>query len=206
MPTHRQMLIAAVGLWYLLLFLPSDVRSGPPQWVDQIAQRLQEHLAGPGHAVSPGSERYLVQLETLRQAVGKDDVLAVQKEMNQLVRMVGTKEGGLSDSSAQALLFYIAQVTPSEYLDQTTKSHLRIVRDLVAFNAELSDDEVREDVPYGTEFMRRPVPRGSWLFGWIGKGTLSPIFTLGAGILALVAVGAIAMFLVGLRGPSQQRR
>ncbi|HJT19511.1 MAG TPA: hypothetical protein VJ746_03520 [Nitrospira sp.] len=203
MPTHRQILIAALGLWPLLLSASSNALSSPHQWVDQIEQHLQEQMPGPGHAVSPGSERYLVQLQPLRQAVVKGHVVAVQTEMNQLVRMVATKEGGLSDSAAQALLFYISQVTPSEYLDQTTKNHLRIVRDLVAFKAELTDDDVSGDVPYGTEFMRRPIPRASWLFGWMG---LSPIVTLGAGILALVAVGAIAMFVVGLRGPSPQRR
>jgi hypothetical protein len=119
--------------------------------------------------------------------------------------MVATKEGGLSDSSAQSLLFYISEVTPVEYLDENTKTHLRLIQDMVTFRTG-AIEEVPADSPYGSTVTPQTSPWGVWQFGWMRKGPFHPILTLGAGVLVLVAIGIIVFLLVGLEGASANGR
>ncbi|HEU4683047.1 MAG TPA: hypothetical protein VFS39_00915 [Nitrospira sp.] len=203
MPRYGHILIAVPILVAMVLSLPDLTLRAEQSWVDRIGQRLQAQLA-ESDVPPAASERYAVRLQSVRQAVEKGQVMLVQREMSELVRMVATREGGINDAAAQMLLFYISQVAPSQYLDQTTKSHLRIIRDLVTFKAEVVEETVPEEGSYG---LAQPslVPT-AWPFGWIGTGRASYVITLGAGILVLILIGAIAMLLLGLRGPSQGHR
>jgi hypothetical protein len=204
---HQRILVAAEGLLLVLFLLsPNPAQSAQENWVDQIAQRVRAeyNLAG-GEAVSAGYERYLTQLHSVRQVLERGHVYGVQIEMGRLVRMVATKEGGLSDSSAQSLLLYISQVTPGEFLDETTKTHLRLIQERETFRADVVE-EVPADSPYGSTVAPQTAPWGVWQFGWVRKGTSHPIFILGAGVLVLVAIGMIAFLLVGLGGTSTTGR
>ncbi|HEX9154745.1 MAG TPA: hypothetical protein VF819_04225, partial [Nitrospira sp.] len=49
-------------------------------------------------------------------------------------------------------------------------------------------------------------PWTAWPFGWMGRGTVPSIITLGAGVLVLVAVGVIVLLLVGVGGASANDR
>jgi hypothetical protein len=202
----RQILVAANGVLLLLFLVPDPVHSVQQGWVDQIAHRVQveERLAGR-EPLSSGYERYLTQLQSVRQALVQGQVSAVQTEMGRLVRMVATKEGGIADSSAQSLLLYIGEVTPPEYLDATTTSHLRLIREKVTFRAD-TIEEVPAEASYSGPVTPQTTPWAAWPFAWMGQGTVPSIITLGAGVLVLVAVGVIALLLVGVGGASVNGR
>jgi hypothetical protein len=204
--THRQILVAANGILLLFFLVPDPAHSVQQGWVDQIAHRVQleERLAGL-EPLSSGYERYLTQLQSVRQALVQGQVSAVQSEMGRFVRMVATKEGGIADSSAQSLLLYIGEVTPPEYLDVTTTSHLRLIREKVTFRAD-TIEEVPAEASYSGPVTPQTTPWAAWPFGWMGKGTVPSIITLGAGVLVLVAVGVIALLFVGLGGASANGR
>jgi hypothetical protein len=203
---HQQVLVAAGGLWLVLFLVPNPAQSVQENWVDQIAQRVRaEFIVAGGEPASSGYERYLSQLQSVRQVLERGNVYGVQIEMSRLVRMVATKEGGLSDSSAQSLLFYISEVTPVEYLDETTKTRLRLIQEMVTFRAG-AIEEVPADSPYGSTVAPQTAPWGGWQFGWMHKGTFHPILTLGAGVLVLVAIGMIVLLLVGLGGAAPNSR
>lgn len=197
---HQQVLVAAEGLLLILLLIPTPAHSLQQNWVDQIAQRVQtEHDSiSPQHV-----ELYLTQLQAVRQALGRGNVNAVQVAVTDLVRMVATKQGGLSDPSAQSLLLYISQVTPAEYLDKTTKSHLRQISDMMAFRTD-NTEEIPEDSSYGLTVTPLSGSWQGWEFGWM-KSTLHPIVTLGTGILALIALGVIVLLFVGAGGVDARR-
>jgi hypothetical protein len=199
---HQQILAAAQGLLFVLFLIPNPAESVQGNWVDQIAQRVRaEYNPASRKPVSSGYERYLTQLHSVEQALVRGNVSAVQAEMNRLVRMVATKEGGLSDSSAQSVLFYISEVTPVEYLDETTKSHLRLIQDMVMFRPEAIED-VPGDSPYGSTVASQTAPWGSWQFVGNRIGLFSPVISLGAGVLVLVAIGAIVFVFVGVGSAS----
>ena len=199
---HQQILVAAEGLLLAFILIVYPAHSAQENWVDQIAQRVRaEYNLTRPERVRSGYERYLPQLQSLRDALGRGNVAAVQTEMRQLVRMVAIKEGGLSDSSAESLLFYIGEVTPVEYLDLTTRSHLRLIQDRVAFKAAATD-EVPTDFSYALTVPPKPASESAWPFEWRGKGTMNPIIILGAGMLVLVAIGVIVLVLVGMGGAS----
>lgn len=203
---HQQMLVAAKGVFLLLCLVPAPAHSVQQGWVDQIAQRVQreERLAG-GEAPTSGYERYLTQLQSVRQALVQGQVSAVQTDMGRLVRMVATKEGGISDSTAQSLLLYIGEVTPPEYLDATTTSHLRLIREKVTFRTD-AIEEVPAEASYSVPVTPQITPWAAWSFRWMGQGTVPSIITLGAGVLVLVAVGVIALLFVGVGGVSANGR
>src|SRR5512146_2812521 len=140
-PARHLILVAAHALLFLVVVLPPLVSSGQSNWVEQIAQRVQseEDLMNRGPERRE-SERYLARVFAVQQALRQGDVPLVQAEMSRLVRMVATKEGGLSDSSAQLLLLYISDVTPTEYLDETTQSRLHLIRSLMAFRADTAEE------------------------------------------------------------------
>jgi hypothetical protein len=200
---HQRILVAAEGLLLVLfLLVPNPAQSVQENWVDQIAQRVRAeyNLAG-GEPVNAGYQRYLAQLQSVRQVLERGHVYGVQTEMSRLVRMVATKEGGLSDSSAQSLLFYISEVTPGEYLDETTKTHLRLIQEMVTFKNG-AVEEVPVDSPYASTVTPQTAPWEVWQFGWMRQGPFHPILTLGAGVLILVVIGMIVLLFVGLGGTS----
>lgn len=203
---HQQILVAATEVLLVLFLIPNPAESIQENWVDQIARRVrvEDNLAS-GERVSSGYERYLTQLQTVQQALAQGNVSDVQHEMSRLDRMVAAKEGGISDSSAQSLLFYISEVTPVEYLDETTKSHLRLVREVVTFRAD-AFEELPTDSGYTSMVTPQTAPLGVWQFGWMGKGTFHPLLTLGAGVLFLVAVGVVVLLFVGVGGASPNGR
>ena len=206
-PAYQRILVAALGLLLLLLFLiPVPAEGVQENWLDRIARRVQteQHLASR-EAVSPGYERYLTQLHSVQQGLLRGQVSVVQTEMSHLVQMVATKEGGLSDSSAQSLLLFISEVTPGEYLDETTKSHLRLIRAMMTFRSEASE-EVSAESAYGLTVPPQTAPWGWKEFGWMGKGTVHPIVTLGAGVLVLIVIGAIVLLFVGAGTTSANSR
>jgi hypothetical protein len=136
---------AEQGLWLILLLIPTSAHSLQQNWVDQIAERVQtEHDSiVPEHV-----QLYVTKLQAVHQALGRGNVDAVQAAGADLVRMVATKQGGLSDPAAQSLLLYISEVTPAEYLDGTTKSRFHLIRQMAAFRAEtiVPEDYSSEDV------------------------------------------------------------
>jgi hypothetical protein len=204
--THQQILVAAAGLLFGLFLPPNPAESVQEDWVDQIARRVRlEYNLTSREPASPEYERYLTQLHSVQQALVQKDVAAVQRGMNHLVRMVATKEGGLSDSSAQSLLFVISEVTPVEYLDETTKSHLRSIREMKAFKDQIAE-EVPADSFYGVKVPRQTVPWGMGRLGQMLKGTGNPMITLGAGTLVLLAIGVIVLLVVAVRGASRDGR
>jgi hypothetical protein len=193
--THQQRMVAAEGVLLILLVIPTPADSLQQNWVDQIVQRVQaEHDSiSPQHV-----EFYLTQLQAVRQALGRGNVNAVQAAVTDLVRMVATKQGGLSDPTAQSLLLYISEVTPVEYLDETTKSRFHLIRQMAAFRAEsIAPEESSEDVTVTPQ-------TGQWN-GWMRIGTVHPIVTLGAEILALIAFGVIVLLFVGAGGVGARR-
>jgi len=192
---HQQLMVAAEGLLVILLVIPKPAHSLQQNWVDQIVQRVQaEHDSiSPQHV-----EIYLTQLQAVRQALGRGNVNAVQAAVTDLVRMVAIKQGGLSDPAAQSLLVYISEVTPVEYLDETTKSRFHLIRQMAAFRAEtIVPEDSSEDVTV-------PPQTAQWN-GWMRIGTVHPIVTLGAEILALIALGVIVLLFVGAGGVGARR-
>lgn len=202
----RQILVVAMGVWLLLCLVPNPAYSVEESWLEQIAQRVQleQRLAGR-EPLTTGYERYLTQLHSVHQALVQGQVSAVQTEMGRLVRMVAAKEGGISDSTAQSLLLYISKVTPAEYLDATTTSHLRLIREMMRFRAD-TVEEVPADAFYSAPVSPQTTPWAAWPFRLMGKGTAPSIITLGAGVLVLVAIGVIALLLVGVEGASAKGR
>ena len=199
---HQQFLVAAEGLLLAFLLSPYPAHSAQDNWVDQIAQRVRAeyNLTSPERPRS-GYERYLPQLQSIRDDLVRGNVTAVQAGMRQLVRMVAIKEGGLSESSAESLLFYISEVTPPEYLDLTTRTHLRLIQSMMSFRAE-AREEVPTDFSYALIVPPMPASESAWPFEWMSKGTMNPIIILGAGMLGLVAIGVIVLLLVGIGGAS----
>lgn len=191
--THRQILVAAEGLLLILFSIPTPAHSLQENWVDQIAQRVQaEH--------EPISREYPAQLSSIRQALERGDTRAVQRGVTDLVRMVATKQNGLSDPSAQSLLLYISEVTPAEYLDETTKSRLHLIRQMAAFRAE-TVEVIPEDLSDGLTVTPQRAPWDA------GKriSTVHPIIMLGAEILVLVALGVIVLLFFGAGGVGARR-
>jgi hypothetical protein len=203
---HQQILVAATGVLVGLFLIPNSAESVQESWVDLIAHRVQvEHDLASREPVSSGYERYLTQLQSVQQALVQGHVSAVQHEMGRLIQMVAAKEGGISDSSAQALLFYISEVTPVEYLDETARSHLRLIPEMVTFKAD-AFEVLPTESGYTSTVTPQTAPLGAWQFGWMGKGSVPPIITLGAGVLILVAVGVVVLLFVGVGGASSNGR
>lgn len=203
---HQQILVAAMGVLVALFLIPNPADSVQESWVDLIAQRVRaEHNLASRERVSSGYERYLTQLHSVQQALAQGHVSAVQHEMSRLILMVAAKEGGISHSSAQSLLFYISEVTPVEYLDQTARSQLRLIREMVTFKAD-SFEELPTDSMSNSTVTSRTAPFGARQFGWMRKGTFPPIITLGAGVLVLVVVGVVVLLFVGVGGLSPHGR
>lgn len=84
--------------------------------------------------------------------------------------MLGTEEGGISAETARWLLYVIGSVTPSQYLDQSAQSHLRLINEFYVVD-EVSE-VLREaggntsDHPgggvYAWEFAHRPRSIGAY--------------------------------------------
>lgn len=204
---YQQILVAAEGLLLAFIIIPYPAHSAQDNWVDQIVQRVRAeyNLTSPERARS-GYEGYVAQLRSVQDAVERGNVAAVQAEMRHLVRMVAVKEGGLSDSSAESLLFSISEVTPGEYLDLTTRTHLRLIQDMVAFRSEVREG-VPTDFSYAVTVPPKPASESAWLFEWMRKWTTTnPIIALGAGMLVLVAIGVIVLILVAIGGASTNGR
>ncbi len=201
---RQQILVAAMTAWFVLLLMPTPAESVKENWAEQIARHLREEKKLANHdAFGAAYDRYLTQLQMVHQALVQGNVPAVQKGMNRLVRMVAVREAGISESSAQSLLFYISEVTPVAYLDEITKSHLRLIREMVAFRAE-AFEEPPVDTGYSSTVTPGTAPWGLGQFGWMGKGIFHPIFILGSGVLILVAVGVLVLLLMGLARASTE--
>jgi hypothetical protein len=199
---HQQILVAAKGLLLAVILIPNPAHSAQENWVDEIAQRVRAeyNLTSPERARS-GYERYLLQLQSVQDALGRGNVAAVQTEMRHFVRMLAVKDGDISDSSAESLLFYLSEVTPVEYLDLTTRTHLRHIRDMVTFRTE-AREEVPTDFSYALTVPPKPASESAWPFEWRGRGTMNPIIILGTGMLVLVAIGVMVFLIVGIGGAS----
>ena len=195
---NQAILVAAMAGWFGLVMMPLPVESVQENWVEQIAHHMQEQKRLTNHqALKSAYERYLTQLQFVQQALAHGNQHVVQNEMGHLIRMLATKEGGISDSSARFLLYYVGEVTPVEYLDEATRDHLRLIKEMFSFRAE-AIEEPPIDSGYNSTVTPRTAPWGLWKLGWLGNGTFNPIITLGAGVLLLVAVGASVLLLVGL--------
>lgn len=206
----RQILVAAMVGWMALVAIPSPVGSAQENWIEQIAQHIREQSRLTTHpAAASAYERYLAQLQQVQQAFAQGNTRLVQREMGRLVVMVGTTENGIADSSAKLLLASIGEITPGEYLDSVTRSHLRLIREIDIAGAGIEEPSAPPpDVPYGVPVQTRQRTRSwtSWIFGWVDNGESNPLFALGAGVLLLMGVSAVVMafIVLGVRAPRSE--
>lgn len=114
-----------IGIAVILLVMSQEpVSAQQDRWVEEIGLQVALQLPSP----SAGHD-YFLQLQSVRQALAEDKVPAVQRSMDRLIMMLGTKEGGISAETARWLLYVIGSVTPSQYLDQSAQSHLRLINE-----------------------------------------------------------------------------
>jgi hypothetical protein len=76
---------------------------------------------------------------------------------------------------------------------------------MVTFKAD-AFEELPTESGYTSTVTPQTAPLGAWQFGWMGKGSIPPILTLGAGVLVLVAVGVVVLLFVGVGGASPNGR
>jgi len=206
-PIRSQRRLLAVTTISLALFLTPNLIAGvQDNWTEQIAQHLREEKTQANQeAFGPAYDRYLAQLQVVQQALLLHNPSAVKKELNRLVQMIAVREGGISQSSSLSLIFYISEVTPSTYHDETMKSRFRLVRQLFTSSAEATR-EPPSDASYGSAVARRTAPWGLDPYSWMGKSRFHPIFFLGVGVLILVGVGVLVLLYIGLRGSYSERK
>ena len=187
-----------------LLSVPNLAGGIQKSWTDRIAQHLQEEKARTSQdAFRPAYDRYLTQIQAVQWRVSQGNVAAAQKELNRLIQTIAIREGGIPESSALSLLFHISEVTPIEYQSETTKSHLRLIRELFTSSAGISED-LPVDPSYGWTVTPRTAPSGWERLSWWGKSRLHPIIVLGSGVLVLVAVAVVVLLFIGFRGASPE--
>jgi hypothetical protein len=196
----QRRLVAATTISFTLLLTPNLIAGIQDNWIEQIAQHLREekHQAHQ-EAFGPAYDRYLAQLQVVQKALLLHNAPSVKKELNRLIQMIAVREGGISQSSSLSLLFYISEVTPSVYHDETMKNRFRLVRKLFTSSAEVSM-EPPNDANYGSAVVRLTAPSGLEQYSWMGKSRFHLIFILGAGVLILAGVGALVLLFMGLRG------
>jgi hypothetical protein len=143
---------------------------------------------------------YFLQLQSVRQALAEDKVPAVQRSMDRLIMMLGTKEGGISAETARWLLY--GSVTPSQYLDQSAQSHLRLINEFYVV------DEVSEVLreaggkylrPSGGRSVCVGVCTSSSEYRRLWNGPVSPVPMLGLGVVLLIAVSVAALLYRAVR-------
>lgn len=199
-------LLVATTMSFALLLIPNLSEGVQGSWTEQIAHHLREEK-NQSHQEELGAvyDRYLAQLEVVDQAYQVRNVPEVKKELNRLVQMIAAREGGISQSSALSLIFYISEVTPPVYHDETMKSHFRLVQRLFTSKAEESL-EPPIDSGYGSAVPARTVPWGLNQYGWLGEIWYHPMFILGLGVLVLVVVGSLVFLFLGLRGGNSENK
>jgi hypothetical protein len=204
---RSQRRLLAVTTISLALFLTPDlIAAVQDNWTEQIAHHLREEKTQANQeAFGPAYDRYLAQLQVVQQALLLHKPSDVKKELNRLVQMIAVREGGISQSSSLSLIFYISEVTPSAYHDETMKSRFRLVRELFTSSAEASR-EPPSDASYGSAVARRTAPWGVEPYGWTGNSRFHPIFFLGVGVLILVGIGVLVLLYIGLRGSYSERK
>lgn len=199
---NQQLLVVAMTGWFALVMMPLSAGSAQENWIEQITHQVQEQQRlATQKSLDSGYERYLRQLQLIQQALTHGQVRVVQHEMGHLIGMLATKEGGIADSSALSLLYYVGEVTPVEYLDENARTHLRLIKERFNDRAE-AIDEPPEDSSYNTIV---PPRTALWVWGgvrWMGTGTFNPIIALGVGVLLFFAVGISVLLLAGLGLPS----
>lgn len=145
---------------------------------------------------------YFLQLQSVRQALAEDKVPAVQRSMDRLIMMLGTEEGGISAETARWLLYVIGSVTPSQYLDQSAQSHLRLINEFYVV------DEVSEVLreaggkylrPSGGRSVCVGVCTSSSEYRRLWNGPVSPVPMLGLGVVLLIAVSVAALLYRAVR-------
>lgn len=193
----RQILVAAMAGWMTLVAIPLPVKSAQGNWIEQIAQQIREQKRLATHPTAVSAyEHYLAQLQRVQQAVAQGNTPLVQREMGRLVAIVGNAASGITDSSAKLLLASIGEVTPVEYLDDATRSRLRLIRETEMAGAAIEEPPAPPpDASYGLPAQARP-GAGPWMFGWMHNGQFHPLIVLGSGVLLLVGVGVVVMALI----------
>lgn len=189
-----------IGIAVILLVMSQEpVSAQQDRWVEEIGLQVALQLPSP----SAGHD-YFLQLQSVRQALAEDKVPAVQRSMDRLIMMLGTEEGGISAETARWLLYVIGSVTPSQYLDQSAQSHLRLINEFYVVD-EVSE-VLREaggntsDHPgggvYAWEFAHRT---SSSEYRRLWNGPVSPVLTLGLGVVLLIAVSVAALLYRAVR-------
>jgi hypothetical protein len=202
----QRTLLSVTAILLTLLLTPNLIAGVQDDWTEQIAHHLREEKTQAyQEAFGPAYDRYLAQLQVVQQALLLHNPPAVKKELNRLIQMIAVREGGISQSSSLSLIFYISEVTPSAYHDETMKSHFRLVRQLFTSGVEASR-EPPSDASYGSAAPPRIAPWGLNQYSWMGKIRFHPMFILGLGVLILVAVGGVVLLFVGLRGASSENK
>lgn len=192
---NRQILISVMALWLLFVMMPSPAESEPVSWIDQLSGQMlleKDHAKCQGPAAT--SDRYLGQLRVVREALARGDAKTARNEMVRLTHMLGMKEEvQASDFSAVALLHQVGQVTPVEYLDDTARTRLLLIRALLDHRGQEVDAPPMDG--HFNAAVHAPHAFG-WEFGWVDDGQFHPIVTLGSGVLLLTTVGAGALLIL----------
>lgn len=109
-------------------------------WIEQLrgfieAQRslvegtsFQADPSGAGAMLEP----YLGQLELVRNLFRNGDAKGTYVAMNRFMDMLETREGGISDGTAEAMWDYCYEVTPAKFHDQSR--HIRKARPRITFD------------------------------------------------------------------------
>jgi len=192
-----------IGVWIALVLLMT-MRGQPvgaqqqDRWVEEIGLQIALQLPSPS-----AGQAYFLKLQSVRQALAEDKIPSVQRSMASLIMMLGTQQGDISAETARWLLYVIGSVTPSQYLDQSAQSHLRLIHEFYVFDQ--GSEALREaggntsDHPgggvYGWEFAHRTSSSEDRLW----NGRVDSVLTLGLGVVLLIVVSAAALLYLAIR-------
>src|SRR5690242_13538733 len=95
--TRMKLQSLTIGIAVILLVMSQEpVSAQQDRWVEEIGLQVALQLPSP-----PAGHDYFLQLQSVRQALAEDKVHAVQRSMDRLIMMLGTKEGGISAETAR---------------------------------------------------------------------------------------------------------
>ena len=198
-----------IGIALVLLMTMSGgqgIAQQQDRWVEEIGLQMALQLppSSAGHA-------YSLQLQSVRQALAENKVSAIQRSMARLITMLGTMEGGISAETARSLLYVVGSVTPSQYLDQDARSHLRLIHEF--YVVDQGPEALQEgggntlDHPggglYGWNFSHS---LSSWEYRWLWDGHVHPMLSVGIGVVLLIVLSAAALLYRALRQRQGQSR
>lgn len=168
---------------------PLGAEPGVQIWTDQLVHQVQQQRDRTTHpAVREGYERYLQDLQRMRDADAAGDEDAVRAGVVRLIRMLALRDNMISESFAHKLLQSIAMSVPVHLLDLDAAMEAKLLR----IRDEM-DTSPRHESSHGGSGATATAD-DAWRSQWEREAMALEIFA----ILAVAGVGVI-LFVSSIR-------